>query len=178
MTPEQLRYRDGDTWTWNRARAMDVADIVIMAEQHYQREIDAIIVASPAALTYNLHRACVEQLFKPESEMVSVARDKLTNQLLAWAWVTRGSYTAYSADEMATAEFIHTDLDLNTRSRCRLVGQAIESWILWCELHAIPVLVSTSIRDEYAGFMRIHTAYGFETKGSYAYRRIRSPHNE
>ena len=172
MTPEQLTYSDRDAWTWTRALGTDVEDIVKMAQDHYQLEIDAVLTPNPAALTYNLHKSVVEQIFKPDQELLTVARNRSDNKLLAWAWLQRGSYTAYSSDEMAVAEFIHTDLSLSTRARTRLVGQVLESWILWCQLHSIPVLASTSIRNSYQGFMRIHDAYGFVTKGSYAYKKI------
>lgn len=172
MRPEQLRYSDTDPWTWTRAAATDVEDIVRMAQDHYQLEIESVLTPSPETLTYNLHKTVVEQIFQPHQVMLSVARDKIDNHLMAWAWLERGSYTPYSPEEMATAEFLHTDLTASARTKTRLVGQALESWILWCELNKIPVLVSTSIRDSYAGFMRIHDAYGFQTKGSYAYRKI------
>ena len=73
---------------------------------------------------------------------------------------------------MAVGEFIHLDLNLTVRRRITLVAQVLEQWISWAEINQIPVLCSTSIREEQEAFMRLHDQYGFQRTGSFAYRRI------
>lgn len=172
MQRQQLSYQSTDAWEWNRATALDVDDIVKMAEQIYSSEISDILTPNPTRMKYHVQKGILNQTYHPEQELISVARDKVSKHLLAWAWVVRGHYTPYANEEMAVAEFSHVDLSLSLRQRMRLVGQTFEQWILWAELYQIPVLCSTSIRSDQSGFMRLHDAYGFSRHGSFAYRRI------
>ena len=97
---------------------------------------------------------------------------RTTKKLLAWSWVERGKYMPYSDEELAVAEFAHIDLNLSTRKRITLCSQILDIWILWCELNKIPVLCSTSIREDQQAFMHLHDQHGFSRRGSFAYRRI------
>jgi hypothetical protein len=72
---------------------------------------------------------------------------------------------------MAVAEFAHVDLELPLRTRMTLTAQTLEIWIAWCELNNIPVLCSTTIRQDQTGFMRLHDQFGFLRRGSFAYRK-------
>jgi len=123
-------------------------------------------------MAYHLHKAILQQTFEVNQLLISQARDKETNKLLAWAWLERGKYTVYAHDEMATAEFAHIDLSLPTTSRVRIMAQILQQWILWCQVYSIPVLVSTTIRADQSGFIRLHEAMGFKIRGSFAYKRI------
>jgi len=172
MDRNKLEYRDTDPWTWSRAIHTDVEEICNLVEMFYKPEIAGILVPNRTRMTYHLHQAILNQTYVPRSECLTVARDRTTNALVAWAWVNRGKFTQYADEEMAVAEFLHIDLTLPVRQRMRLTGQAFDMWITWCTEANIPVLCSTSIRDEQAGFMRLHDAYGFVRHGSFAYRRI------
>jgi hypothetical protein len=172
MNRQQLMHNKTDDWTWQRAQHSDVEDIVAMAESHYQLEIEHILTPNPTRLGFHLHKAILEQTYSLASEFVTVARSKQDNRLIAWSWLERGKYTPYANEEMAVAEFVHTELTLPARTRIRLVAQTLESWICWCEINHIPVLCSTSIRTDQAGFMRLHDLYDFTVKGSFAYKKI------
>lgn len=161
-----------DHWHWRPAQAQDVPDIVRLVDTNYSGEIeDVIFTKNPTRLHYSLHRAILEMTYIPTQQLINVARDTTTGELIAWAWVERGKYTVYSDEEMACAEFAHVDLSLPLRTRMTLTAQIIMSWIVWCQLNQIPVLTSTTIREEQAGFMRLHDQFGFVRRGSFAYRR-------
>jgi hypothetical protein len=172
MNREALSYKDTDNWTWNKAVQNDVLDILNLVEQNYQSEIEHILTPNRTKMTYHLQKAILEQVYKPNAELLSIAREKGTRKILAWGWVVRGKFTVYANEEMAVAEFAHTDLSLPVRTRMRLMGQLFDQWIAWCALHEIPVLCSTSIRDDQSGFMRLHDHYGFSRKGSFAYLKV------
>ena len=166
-------HSDQDAWRWTKARAQDVPEIVQLVDANYSVEIDEVIFKkNPTRLSYHLHRAILDQTYNLTTQNISIARDIETNQLIAWAWIERGKYMVYADEELAVAEFSHVALNLPLRTRMTLTAQTIEIWIAWCELHKIPVLCSTSIRAEQAGFMRLHDQYGFVRRGSFAYRRI------
>lgn len=162
-----------DSWAWTQATPQDVPDIVKLVDTNYSQEIeDVIFTKNPTRLHYHLHKAIVDQLYGLNIQNISIARHKETQKLLAWAWIERDKYTVYSDEEMAVAEFSHVDLELPLRTRMTLVAQTLEQWICWCELNNIPVLCSTSIREDQQGFMRLHDQFGFVRRGSFAYRKI------
>jgi hypothetical protein len=161
-----------DTWAWQRAGHMDVEDILNLVAQNYQMEIDNILIPNRPRMAHHLHRAILQQTFEPNQVLINLARDKATNAVVAWSWLERGKFTVYAVDELATAEFAHVDLTLSMRQRITLVAQILEQWITWCEQCGIPVLTSSSIRDDQTAFMRLHKQFGFSVRGSIAYKRI------
>lgn len=171
MNRTRLVHTLNDSWSWTRATHADVPEIVAMAENQFKQEVSSTFTTNQTKLTYHLHQAVLKQTFMQDQEFISVARHKKTNNLLSWNWVARGKFLPYADEEMAVAEFLHLDLHLPIKERVRLIGQTFDQWIAWCELSKVPVLCSTSIRTEQESFMRLHQAYGFATKGSFAYRR-------
>lgn len=167
-----LSHSTQDTWHWQPAIHTDTEDILNLVDQNYSQEITGIFTPSRNRMAFHLHTAILNQSFMSSHELISVARHRQTDHLLAWMWLQRGKYMPYANEEMAVGEFIHTELSLSPISKTRLVYQALEIWIAWCELHQIPVLCSTSIREDQSGFMRLHDRLGFYRRGSFAYRRI------
>lgn len=163
-------HTEQDAWRWRRAIHTDVEQIVALADQHFAAEITEVFEKSTTRLAYYLHSAILNMHYGLNQHLITVA--VIDDRVVAWAWIERGKYQVYANEEMAVAEFAHVDLSLSTRTRMCLVAQTIESWILWCELNHIPVLCSTSIREDQAGFMRLHDQFGFTRRGSFAYRKI------
>ena len=161
-----------DSWIWSKATFTDVEDILDLVAQNYQHEILGFMEPNRPRMAYHIHKALLQQVFEEHSVLITIARDKQTQKLLAWAWLERGKYTVYAVEELATAEFAHVDLTLSLRTKVKLVAQILESWITWCEAWRIPVLTSSSIRSDQTAFMRLHEQYGFIIRGSIAYRKI------
>lgn len=159
------------THTWNKAIHTDVEDIMDMMQNFYRPEIDGIFTPSRTRMGYHLHRAILDQSYGINEHLIGVARDE-NNKLIAWHWVTRGKHLPYANEEMAVGEFIHVDLTQRARDRVRLCIECLEQWIAWCHLNEIPVLSSTSIREDQTAFMRLHDQLGFKRHGSFAYKRI------
>ena len=146
----------------------DVEDIVAMAKDHFEGEVDQILRTDPQVMRKNVTLAATYQLFDKNREFLAVCRDD-ENQLLGYCWFDRGGYTTYSVDEITNAKFHHVDLKLSSRLRVRLINEMIDQHILWANSCGIPVICSTSIRSEHDGFMRIHKKRGFQINGSYAW---------
>ena len=161
-----------DTWQWRIAQLSDVPAVVAMAQDHFQLEMEQIMVPDPQLFARNIGIAVITQMHSLTQEQVLVARDRTADTLMAWSWISRGSYTTYSRDEMAEARFVHCDLTLPVRSRLTLTAQVLQQWYLWCMTAGVPVLVSSSIRADQTAFMRLHQAAGFSVRGSMAYIRI------
>lgn len=172
MNFERYLPSEKDTWHWRLAEPRDVIAITLMADQIYSDEIADIFTKQPQRMAHHVHMAITDQTYDLGRQQLIVAIDKKTNALLAYAWLERGGYTPYALEEMATAEFAHIDLSLPTTSRVRIMAQILQQWILWCQVYSIPVLVSTTIRADQSGFIRLHEAMGFKIRGSFAYKRI------
>ena len=169
---EQYLPSERDTWQWRIAQLSDVPAIVRMAQDHFQLDMDAIIQADPGLFARNIAIAIVTQLHQLTQEQVLVAVDRDDGHIVAWSWISRGSYTTYSRDEMAEARFVHVDLTMSARARLTLTAQVLHQWYLWCLTAGVPVLVSSSIRRDQTAFMRLHESAGFSVRGSIAYIRI------
>lgn len=172
MNQEHLTYKDTNPWVWSKAGHDDVNAILDLVEQNYESEIADILTPNRPRMAYHLHKGIMEQIFRAESNLITVAKDKTTNAVIAWAWLERGKFTVYADEEMAVAEFAHVELSLSTRHKIMLVAQILESWIAYATMYGIPVLCSTTIREDQAGFMRLHDEFGFSRRGSFAYKRI------
>jgi hypothetical protein len=145
----------------------DVEDIVALAKDHFESEVDRVLRTDPQVMRKNVTLAATYQLFDRNREFLAVCRDG--ERLLGYCWYDRGGYTTYSVDEITNAKFHHVDLKLSPRVRVRLINEMIDQHILWANNCAIPVICSTSIRAEHDGFMRIHKKRGFMINGSYAW---------
>jgi len=172
MNMNNLTYKDTNPWTWTKAEHTDVNAILDLVQANYESEIVDILTPNRPRMAYHLHKGIMDQIFKAESNLITVAKDKTSNEVIAWAWLERGKFTVYADEEMAVAEFAHVKLDLSTRIKMQLVAQILEQWIAYATMYAIPVLCSTTIREDQAGFMRLHDQFGFSRRGSFAYKRI------
>jgi len=111
------------TYTWKPAGLADVDDIVKMAEQHFQREIDLVFTPEPPAYARNLAYAVFNQTYYPGSELLAVARDDSTNQLLAYNWAKGGDRTWWSDDTMVNVRMVHLDMTMPARQRVKLINE-------------------------------------------------------
>ena len=168
---------------WKLAHPLhDVDDIVEMADSQFGTEADGILTRDPSLFKYRVTMATTEQLFNKSKEFIAVCRgegyvnkgwyyESANDKLLGYCWFDRGGYTTYSLEEISNAKFHHVDLQLPAKTRVKLINQMIDQHILWAHNWGIPVVCSTSIREEHDGFMRIHKKRGFQVNGSYAWGR-------
>jgi len=172
----------GIAMEWTLAHPLhDVDDIVEMADSVFGKEADGILTRDRNVFRKNVTIASTVQLFDKGREFLAVCRS--TNivdvgiakvpegKLLAYCWFDRGGYTTYANEEISNAKFHHVDLSLPVRQRVKLIHEMIDQHILWAGTWGIPVICSTSIRQEHDGFMKIHKKRGFTTNGSYAWAR-------
>jgi len=167
---------------WTLAHPLhDVDDIVELADSVFGAETDGILTRDRGIFRKNVTVTATVQLFDKGKEFLAVCRStnivdvgiaKVQEQkLLGYCWFDRGGYTTYANEEISNAKFHHVDLSLPAKTRVRLINEMIDQHILWAHSWGIPVICSTSIRDEHDGFMRIHKKRGFRVNGSYAYIR-------
>ena len=163
---------DADPWRWDYAQYTDIDDIYSMAKTHFEREVDHIFTISDDNYKYALDLSTSHQRHNLALEQLLVCRQKATGKLCAYSWIGRGHRTPYSNDEMAEAKMLHTDLNLSSHHRIRIIVQAIHYWQTWARACNIPVLVSTSIREDQQTFLKLHQKLGFTVRGGICYKRI------
>lgn len=169
---EKFMPSERDIWCWDLARFEDIVDIVNLTQTMCEADIDMFFTPDPPFFARNLAIAVSKQAYNRYDEQLIAARHKETKKLMAWAWLSRGSYTTYSRDEMAEARFAQIDLTLPVRTRITLLAQILQQWYAWATICRIPVLASNSIREDQVGFMNLHRAAGFTIRGSTGYLKI------
>jgi hypothetical protein len=158
-------------YTWNFAQLKDVSDIVAMAEQHFQREIDSVFKPEPAVYARNLDYAVFNQTYYPGSELLTVARN-VNNTLLAYTWAKSGDRAAWSDDAMIVIRMVHLDLDLPTKLRVKLIKDMMGQWEELARFTRNPIICSTTMRGDQDGFLKLHAKNGYTVRGSYCYKKI------
>jgi hypothetical protein len=160
------------TWSWESTSGADVPHMVRMAEDHFQTEIDLIFTPDPIAYARNLTLATVAQFYNPGTELLKVAKCSDTGVILAYTWAIRDEKMPWSDEAMICAKMAHVDLSLPVRQRLRLVTGMIVLWETWARECGVPVVCSTTMRRDQAGFLDLHRRLGYDVRGSYCYKRL------
>jgi hypothetical protein len=159
------------THSWQPATGQDVSDIVAMAQGHFEKEIDLIFTPDPITYARNITLAVVNQFYLPMTELLQVARSN-SGQLLGYTWARSDERAAWSDDRMVVVRMAHVDLDAPVKTRIKLVNEMIDLWESFAQLAHVPVICSTTMRGDQAGFLRLHQRRGYDVRGSYAYKRL------
>lgn len=158
-------------YSWTPAHGTDVADIVQMAEGHFQTEIDTVFNPDPVAYSRNITFAVVNQFYLPGSELLYVARDT-NGKLLAYTWAKSNERAAWSDDSMVVIRMAHVDLQLSSRDRLRLITDMMSIWEQFARSTNTPIICSTTMRKDQDAFLKLHARNGYDVRGSYAYKKL------
>jgi hypothetical protein len=159
-----------NNWTWSRAALEDVAAIVELSNQQFGTELTDIYQLDLNHGACELAQAVIRQHYYPTTELVMVA--KQADQVIAWMWVERNQYTPWSRDEVASVKMLHLNLSLPVRTRVALINESIDLWEVWAGVCGIPVVCSSTVRKEQAGFLRLHARKGYTLHGNLAFKRL------
>lgn len=158
-------------YSWRPCTGLDVPKVVNMAETHFQTEIDTIFTPDPIAYSRNLTHAVINQFYLPTTELVSIATDDSDN-LLAYTWASSNEKAPWSDDNMVVIRMAHLDLKLSNRMRVGLVIDMMQLWENFANFAKVPVICSTTMRKDQSSFLKLHQKFGYDVRGSYAYKRI------
>ena len=161
-----------DSWTWRLANLMDVFEMAAFVKQSYLLETNPIFELDEKLLISSLMKAIIDQECNLASCQIMVARNKTNNRLMGWHWLKRGYHLPYVREESAEAAFAQIDLNLPLRTRVCILAQMMIQWEMYCRFHHIPLLASTSIREDYQGYVKLHRLADFQLRGSFAFKRI------
>ena len=158
-------------YTWTPAASEDIATIVAMAEQHFQREIDSIFKPEPIVYSRNITFAVVNQYYNPRAELLSVAKDS-NGTMIAYTWAKSGEYAPWSDNEMVSVRMAHVSLDLPAKTRVSLIKDMINLWEGWAKIIQVNIVCSTTMRHDQGAFLKLHAKMGYDIRGSYAYKKL------
>jgi hypothetical protein len=156
---------------WRPATGNDVSNIVKMAQDHFQREIDLIFTPDPVAYSRNITLAVVNQFYLPTTELLSVANSD-SGELLAYTWVKSFERAPWSDDRMVNVRMAHLALDLSARKRIELISDMMTLWENFARFSQCPIICSTTMRNDQHAFLKLHKRMGYDVRGSYAYKRL------
>ena len=169
---ENYMHTTADRWRWAPAVGTDTPDVVAMAQDHFGVETDGVFVNDPIEYSRNVMIAIVNQFYNPRAELVSVARDVETKKLLGYTWAIRGDRAMWSKEEMISIRIAHIDQSLSARERVFMCAQMIRMWEKWARACEVKIIVSSTIRNDQQGFLKLHEAAGYVLKGSIGYKRL------
>jgi len=158
-------------YNWHRAEAQDIPDIVGMAEQHFQTEIDNIFKPEPRVYSRHITFAIVNQFYNPRAELLNVARDE-NNKMIAYTWAKSQDYAPWSDNEMISVRMAHVDLSLSPKVRIRLIQDMMAMWEGWAKIIGVNIVCSTTMRHDQSAFLKLHAKAGYDVRGSYAYKKL------
>ena len=158
--------------SWRLAEIGDTNDIVMMAQQHFESEIDLIFTPEVPTMLRNVTFAIMNQIYYPGSEMITVCRAADDNRLLAYTWAKSNDRACWSDDNMVCVRMAHVDLSLSARERVKMVQDMMSHWERLAAFSGNKIICSTTMRNDQAGFLRLHERAGYSVRGSYAYKRL------
>lgn len=159
-------------YSWTLATLNDIDEIVAMAEQHFQQEIDTVFTPDPAAYARNLAYAVLNQTYYPGSMLLSIARDEDTNKLIAYNWANSNDRAWWSDDSMVNVRMVHMDMQLPAKMRVKLIKDMMGHWERFARFAKNPIICSSTMRHSQDGFLKLHERAGYSVRGSFAYKRI------
>jgi hypothetical protein len=158
-------------YAWRPATGLDVPQIVKMAQDHFETEIDTIFTPDTVAYSRNITLAIVNQFYGPTTELVSVATDQ-DNNIVAYTWAKTGERSPWSDDEMVIVKMAHISLHLSARERVELVKDMLALWSSFATLARVSIICSTTMRKDQTAFLKLHERNGYDVRGSYAYKKL------
>lgn len=161
---------DGTSVGWRRAVGTDVPNLVSLTQTYFESEADAIFRTDPIVYGHNVTLAVVNQFYDPASSFLWL--NEREGRLLGYVWAERGQRAVWSRDEMVAIKIVHVDMRLSVRERLRLCDDMITLWENWARSIDVPIVCSTTMRGDQAGFLRLHERRGYDVRGSIAYRRV------
>jgi len=72
---------------------------------------------------------------------------------------------------MISVRMAHVDLSLSARDRVRLIQDMINLWEGWAKIIKVPIICSTTMRNDQTAFLKLHSKNGYEVRCSYAYKK-------
>lgn len=159
-------------YSWRLSEIADTNDIVAMAQQHFEGEIDSIFTPEVPTMLRNVTFAIMNQIYYPGSEMITVCREEGSNRLLAYTWAKSNDRACWSDDNMICVRMAHVDLALPARLRVRLVRDMMSHWERLAAYSGNNIICSTTMRHEQDGFLKLHERNGYSVRGSYAYKKL------
>lgn len=158
-------------FNWTPAVLSDVESIINISKTHFSDELQHIFITDETAGARNLSLAIVNQYYLPLSELLSVCKDD-SGKLLAYTWAVPNQTLPWSDDKMVNVKMAHIDLTLPIKTRIKIIVSMFTLWENFARFANCPVVCSTTVRNDQDGFLKLHSKYGYDVRGSIAFKRL------
>lgn len=156
--------------TWRPATGSDVEAITRLSTDSFAADAQTIWTIDPQHFAHAITVDIVNQFFNPNSALVAVSEQD--GQLQAYVWAERNQHTVWSSEEMVAIKIVHVDLGLTARARVRLIQEMMQLWEGWARSIGVNIVVSSTMRGDQPGFIRLHLDRGYECRGSICYLKL------
>jgi hypothetical protein len=156
-------------YTWAYANINDATELMSL-NLKVQYEVDTLFNFDPNVLAHHLVTGLVNQNYKRAADLIVLVRDE--RGIIAYTWARAGERSIWSDDEILLVRMAHVDPALSTRERVMLIKDMLEIWEGFAKMRQIPVIASTTLRQEQTAFLKLHTNAGYTLRGSQAYKRV------
>ena len=157
-------------YAWRPAAGQDIQNIVNLAEQHFQSEIDLIFKPNPITYSRHITHAVVNQFYNPNKELLSVCY--ADDQLIAYTWAQADHRCNWSDDAMVNVNMAHVAMDLSSRQRVLLIKDQLQLWEQFAVVAGNLIVCSTTVRHDQTAFLKLHARMGYDIRGSVAYKKL------
>jgi hypothetical protein len=172
IKPEYFSHQATDPWRWRGATGEDIQAIVDLVGRNYEVDGYGITDINPVEGSRNLMFAVINQMYNPKKELISVARHKEDDTLLAFTWAQRDIRHPWSTEEMIVPRMLSVELSLSNRCRTALCIQIMLMWERWAQVCDVKSINSNSMRHDWQPLMRLHKAMDYDVRGSMAFKRL------
>lgn len=155
---------------WRRAAGTDVEAITQLSRQSFGQDAQTIWNIDEQHFAHALTVEIVNQFFNPTTALVAV--NEKQGRLQAYVWAERNQRTVWSNEEMVALKMVHVDMQLSARERRDLIVEMMELWETWARSIGAAIVVSSTMRSDQLGFIRLHQKRGYECRGSICYLRL------
>ena len=170
---ERFNVCDRDTWAWKLMTLHDLREVGAVSIPYFDEECVGVIKPNVEAMIARMGGEILQQVYNSTACQLSVARNKVYNKLMAYAWIDGSGSLCFSSDRMATGRVVWIDQTLPAKTRVTLMAQILQQWDQWAVLADCDVIYSGSIRLNAGAFNRLHEQAGYTIRGSTAFKRIK-----
>lgn len=160
---------------WTPSTLQNVPDLVHLEYEHFWPDLGHLFVDNfYAAHNTYLSTIITNRDLDPRSAIIF--NNYHNNKLLAYT-VAVIEQVSWTTEPVVCVKIALCNQSLPNRIKIGLVEECIELWHRYAYAYNIPVIISSTLRKKQSAFLKLHLRYGFELRGSFAFKRLPTTSN-
>ena len=153
---------------WRKATYHDFEQVITMSH-NIAGEIESVFEVNRRVGEYHLINDLTSQQFKPSTALILV--HETNNKIDAFTWA-RVETMLWSNDAMLSMRIVEVAPELSLRIKFKLLREMMAQWEQYCCEYNVPIICSSTVRQEQQGFLRLHRELGYVQRGCWNYKRV------